>query len=156
MAKKFKFKLEKYLAYKKFQEKLHMAELAKVLEPVNRHQENVNQYVSLRNKSFLALSKKMKENKLASEELRYHDNYFNTLKRSQEISLAEARKMEPKIIEKRKNLQTAHNAVRILELIRDKQYDRYLIEKNRLDDQEINETNTRRYEQRHQKKGIIL
>ena len=150
--KKFKFKLEKYLTYKKFQEKLCMVELAKALEPMNRHQENENRYISLRDESLLALSTKMTENKLDSEELRYHDSYFNQLKRSQEISLIEAKKMEPKMIQERKKFQTAHNAVRVLELIRDKQYGRYLIEQNRIDEQETNEMNTRRYAQSHQKK----
>ena len=102
--KKFKFKFEKYLTYKKLEKKICMTNLAKAMEPMNRYQRSVNKYFSLLNNSSLYLSDKMKNGNLSLKELSFYNNYFVHQKKNQEIYSSEAQKIKHKVAEEKKKI----------------------------------------------------
>ena len=142
--KKFKFTLAKYLAYKRFQEKLRMTELARAMEPLNRHQRNSERYLRERGQIALRQSNKMKRGQADPEELRFYSRYFTQLKRNQDLSALEVEKAQPLVEEEKKKFQAAHGEVRVLEAIREKKYQEYQSREARAHVQELDDLNERR------------
>lgn len=142
--KKFQYKLQPLLQLRKFQEKKEFANYAKVLGEINRHRQKISESQQARLASMNEERKKMQEGLFYLEEKQLSLEYYRNLAMVQENAEKEIEARQEENEALRQKAEKSRQNRRILEILKEKQYEDYLTEVRRVEYSELDEFNQRR------------
>jgi len=134
----YNFRYEALLSYRGHLKDKAAIELAMAQSTVKEIKNLINNYKEEIARSNDSLEKKMK-NKISSNDIINYSEFINALQIKIEIQKVELVKAEQIVFEKRKNLLDKSRQCRIFEKLKEKDFKKWNINRNRLELKEINE-----------------
>lgn len=139
--KKFSFKMEHLLRIRAYEEKLQFASYAKVLGEYNKNNSEVLGVGEKRDALLQRASRKMSIGEFDLRSMQYMGDYLQNLEKKKSAALHKNSKLQSELDEKREQATQARKKRKILEILREKQYDRYLYEYSHEETKALDEFN---------------
>lgn len=143
--KRFRFSLESLLRIRGHEEKMAMAELARVLEKVNLSEEKRKKAVENYRSEVEQFSREQKES-FRLELFQMYDRYLERLEAEQDQAKEELEAMRPALEAEQEKVREARRKKRALELLKERRKELYDLEVRRQEKKELEEINAKAFQ----------